>query len=150
MERFPQKLRQARKNAELKQEELGAQIGVSRRSVCAYETGVSIPRPATLRKIARALNVTVEYLTNDDTDDTETGRIRENRMEEACERFDDKGAKEVDELMRRNLAFLTGGEIAQEAKDAFFEALMTAYVTCKNEARQNSASHDTSSERDGK
>ena len=40
------------------------------------------------------------------------------------------------ELLDRNMAFLAGGDVDQEAKDAFFDALMTAYVTCKNEARQ--------------
>lgn len=141
MERFPEKLKQARKDAELSQDEFGAKIGVSRRSVTAYENGVSTPKPATIRKMAQVLDVTVEYLTNDETNDTEAGRTREDRMEEAREKFGSKGAKEVDELMRRNLAFLAGGDIEQEAKDAFFEALMTAYVTCKDEARKKFTPH---------
>ena len=42
---------------------------------------------------------------------------------------------EAEELLTRNVALLAGGTLDQEAKDAFFEAIMTAYVTCKNEAK---------------
>ena len=51
-------------------------------------------------------------------------------LEEALELLD-----EAEDLLKRNVAFLAGGSVDQEAKDAFFEALMTAYITCKNEAR---------------
>lgn len=141
MERFPQKLKEARTQANMNQEELGEKVGVSRRSITAYEIGASIPRKSTIRKLAQALGVTIEYLTNDETDDTEQGRIRENRMEEARDKFGSKGAKEVEDLMNRSLALFAGGDIDQEAKDAFFDALMTAYVTCKNEAREKFTTH---------
>ena len=44
--------------------------------------------------------------------------------------------REAAELLDRNSAFFAGGEIPQEDKDAFFEAIMTAYVTAKEEARR--------------
>ena len=52
------------------------------------------------------------------------------------ERFGSKGAMEAAELLDRNSAFFAGGEIPQEDKDAFFEAIMTAYVTAKTEAKK--------------
>jgi len=41
-------------------------------------------------------------------------------------------------LIRHHLLAVkpTTGNLSQEAKDAFFEALMVAYVTCKEEAKK--------------
>lgn len=135
MERFPDKLKEARKAAGMNQTELATAVGVTQRSLTNYECGRAVPRPGVIRKMAQVLGVTVEYLTNDETDDTDVGRLREERIENAREKFGSQGAHEVEELMRRNLAFLAGGSVDQEGKDAFFDALMTAYITCKNEAR---------------
>ena len=132
---FVKKLIMAREKAGLTMSELSERVGVSRRSIYAYEIGASFPRKNMLRRLAKELDVTVEYLTTDDCDDPEQGRIREERVEEARELFGNKGANEVEELLERNMAFLAGGSVDQDSKDAFFEALMTAYVTCKNEAR---------------
>ena len=33
-------------------------------------------------------------------------------------------------------ALFAGGELPQEAKDAFFEAVMKAYITCKEESKK--------------
>ncbi len=132
---FAKKLIGAREKAGISMIELGERVGVSRRSIYAYESGASLPRKEMLRRLAKALDVTVEYLTTDDCDDPEQGRVREEHVEAARELFGSKGAKEAEELLSRNLAFMAGGSVDQESKDAFFEALMTAYVTCKNEAR---------------
>lgn len=39
-------------------------------------------------------------------------------------------------LLRKNTALFAGGDLSQEEKDAFFEAVMRAYVACKDEARR--------------
>ena len=40
------------------------------------------------------------------------------------------------ELLEANAALFAGGELSQDEKDAFFEAVMKAYLTCKEEARE--------------
>lgn len=142
MEKFAEKVRLARRELNMAQEELGAKIGVSRRSVCAYESGVSVPRRKTLRRLAKALDVSVEYLTDDSITNRDEGRQADARIENVRALFGEKGAKEAEELMKRNVAFLAGGSVEQEAKDAFFEALMAAYIACKKEAREKFAPHD--------
>ena len=134
--RFPEKLRDAREKAHISQTDLSTQVGVSRRSIFAYENGDSVPRKNILRKLAQALNVTVAYLTDDDSNDPDQGRAREENINMVRERFGSKGAMEAAELLDRNSAFFAGGEIPQEDKDAFFEAIMTAYVTAKTEAKK--------------
>jgi transcriptional regulator with XRE-family HTH domain len=136
MSKFPEKLREAREKAHISQTDLSVQVGVSRRSIFAYENGDSVPRKNVLRKLAQALNVTVAYLTDDDSNDPDQGRAREENINMVRERFGSKGAMEAAELLDRNSAFFAGGEIPQEDKDAFFEAIMTAYVTAKTEAKK--------------
>lgn len=136
MEKLGEKIKHLRIDANIYQEQLAEVVGVSTRSISAYESGRAVPRANTLRKLAKALNVTVEYLTNDDSRDPEAGRLREEKIDTVREYFGNSGAKEMADLLDRNMAFLAGGDVDQEAKDVFFDALMTAYITCKNEARQ--------------
>lgn len=135
MNRFPEKLKAARKAKEMNQTELAQAVGLTQRSLTNYECGRAIPRTATIRKLAEALDVTVEYLTNDATDDPDANRMTEEQVNEIRTKFGSKGAREAQDLLSRNVAFLAGGTVDQEVKDAFFQALMTAYVTAKNEAR---------------
>ena len=139
MERFPENLKAARQDARMNQTELAEKAGVSRRSLFAYESGASVPRKDVLRKLAEALDVTVLYLTDDGCDDPQEGRAREDGIRTARERFGAKGAKEAAELLDRNSAFFAGGEFSQEDKDAFFDAVITAYVSAKEEARRKHA-----------
>jgi transcriptional regulator with XRE-family HTH domain len=134
MEQFPKKLKMARIEADLSQLELGERIGVTVKSINAYENGRAIPRKATLRKLASSLDVTVEYLTNDKETDPNAGRQNEMRIEHVRSKYGEKGAREMSELLERNTAFLAGGSVDQEAKDAFFDAIMSAYLACKHEA----------------
>lgn len=50
----------------------------------------------------------------------------------------------MDELLRDNTAIFAGGELSQEQKDAFFEAVMKAYITCKDEAKKKYGKKDIS------
>ena len=136
MERFSEKLKEARAEAGISQTDLAERIGVSRRSIFAYENGVSIPRKNVLRKLAKELSVTVAYLTDDESTDPNSGRAREENINLVRDRFGSKGAREAADLLDRNSAFFAGGDVPQEDKDAFFNAIMTAYVTAKEEARK--------------
>ena len=39
-------------------------------------------------------------------------------------------------LLAANTALFAGGELSQEQKDAFFEAVTKAYFACKGEAKK--------------
>lgn len=136
MKDFSQKVREARTLLKLNQEELGRLIGVSTRAVVAYETTDTKPRASTLRKLAETLKVSVDYLTNDEIDDPLYGIEKQPFVEETRNLYGDKAAREIDFLMERNAALFAGGELSQDAKDAYFEAVMQAYLECKNKAKQ--------------
>ena len=56
-------------------------------------------------------------------------------IEEAREKYGSKGGRDIEQLLADNAALFAGGELTQEQKDEFFQAIMTAYVTCKEEAK---------------
>ena len=136
MKDFSSKVREARQLLRLTQEELGELIGVSKRSIVAYETENVIPRPKTMEKLAKALRVSVDYLKTDEISDPTYGLEKEDYIKETRERFGNQAAKEIDFLLERNIALFAGGTLDQEAKDAFFEAITKAYWAAKEEARK--------------
>lgn len=136
MTRFSDKIRENRERLELKQEQLAELVGVSRRSVIAYETGSAIPRERTMRKLAEALGVTQYYLTHDDCDDPDAGVAEEPFVQAARDAFGKKGADEMADLLQRNQALFAGGTLSESQKDMFFEAVSKAYFMNKEHARE--------------
>lgn len=136
MKSFADKVRDTRQLLKLTQEELGSLIGVSKRSVLAYETTGARPRPGVMRKLAAALRVSVDYLQNDELDDPTYGLEKSGYVEETRARFGSRAALEMDFLLDRNVALFAGGTLEQEAKDAFFEAVTKAYWAAKEESRR--------------
>ena len=132
---FGEKVRENRLSLHLTQEELGNLVGVSKRSILAYETRGIRPRSGMLRKLAKALGVSERYMEDDSVDDPLLGLERTPWLEETRERYGAKAAREIDYLMDRNAALFAGGEVSQEQKDAYFEAVMRAYLACKQAAR---------------
>ena len=143
MKTFSTKVKEERENQGWSQADLGEKIGVSVRSISAYETGSAKPRGIMARRLAVVFHVSTDYLLNDEIEDPSYGRDKAAFVEEARVRFGENGAKEMDSLLEQNLSLFAGGEVSQEAKDAFFEAIMTAYVTCKEEARRKFGHKDT-------
>ena len=136
MKTFSDKVKQARDLLQLNQQQLGDLVGVSKRSIAAYENTDTKPRGAVAQKLAQALQVSVDYLLNDDIEDPKHGIEKAPYIDEARERYGTRAAKEIDSLLEQNSALFAGGSLDQEGKDAFFEAVMKAYLTCKEEARK--------------
>ena len=62
---FSEKIKKARKNAGLSQAELASKLFISQQAYAKYEIGKASPNPEMLAKIAKELNVSVDYLTSD-------------------------------------------------------------------------------------
>ncbi len=60
---FGQKLIEARKSKGLSQEKLGELVGIDKRIISRYETDKNIPSIDVAKKIADALQVSLDYLT---------------------------------------------------------------------------------------
>ena len=127
---FGEKVRENRQLLRLTQEDLGRLVGVSRRSILAYETQGIRPRAAMLRKLAGALGVSERYMEDDGVDDPLAGKEQSPCAAKTRERFGAKAAQEIGYLMDRNAALFSGGEVSQEQKDAYFETVVQAYLAC--------------------
>ena len=127
---FSDKIKVAREQAGLTQQQLADSTGVSKRTIASYESGGAIAR-----KLAKALSVSSKYLSDDSCLDPMADIEKDGYLEEARERYGSSGARDVDQLLRDNAALFAGGELSQEQKDQFFEAVMRAYVACKDEAK---------------
>ena len=62
---FGEKLKQARQNAKMSQEELAAKVFVSRSAIAKWETNRGMPDLENLKAISFALNVSIDYLLDD-------------------------------------------------------------------------------------
>lgn len=142
MKTFSEKVKEARVSLGISQPQLGKKIGLSVRSVIAYEKGEKKPRPASMLKLAKALGVSVKFLSDDECEDPMADIEKDDYIAEARERYGAAGAKNMDDLLSANTALFAGGELSQEQKDAFFEAVMKAYITCKEEARRRFGKKD--------
>lgn len=133
---FRDKLIDARLAQNLSQAELAEKVGVSERSIYSYEEEGTSPRKTTLGKIAEALNVSVEYLTDGDEATPNADISTEEFLANAKIKYGARGAREAQEILNKATALFAGGELNDEAKEDFFKSLMEVYVESKAEARE--------------
>jgi transcriptional regulator with XRE-family HTH domain len=135
MRTFGEKVALARYKLKLSQAELGKKIGVSLRSVYAYEKNEKMPRKCKLLLLAEVLKVSTKYLLDEDCEDPLEDIERDPYYSDAQKRYGIRGMTDVEALLNANKALFAGGELSQEQKDAFFEAVMSSYVICKEAAK---------------
>ena len=133
---FSDKIKRAREVAQLTQNALSKEVGVSQRTIASYESGGAIARRSTMQKLARALKVSYKYLSDENCTDPLEDIDKDPYGEEARALYGASGARDMEQLLADNTALFAGGELSQEQKDAFFEAVMTAYLACKKEAKE--------------
>ena len=136
MKSFAEKVLDARSALGLTQPQLAELVGVSTRTVISYEKGEKSPRQSTMMKLAKALKVSVKFLSDDSCEDPLADIEKDGYIEAAHQRYGTQGARDIDALLEENTALFAGGELSQEQKDMFFQAVMKAYITCKEEASQ--------------
>lgn len=133
---FSDKIKRAREVVGMTQNELASAVGVSQRTIASYESGGAIARRSTTEKLARALKVSVKYLSDENCTNPLEEIEKDEYVEQAREMYGASGVRDMDALLKDNAALFAGGELSQEQKDAFFEAVMRAYMTSKDEARK--------------
>ena len=137
---FSDKIKRSRDVVKLTQLELAKAVGVSRRTIASYESGGARARRYTIEKLANALKVSVKYLSDDSCTDPLEDIEKDEYIDQARALYGTQGVRDMDELLRENTALFAGGELSQAQKDAFFQAIMNAYVTCKEEASKKFSS----------
>ncbi len=133
---FGEKIKNARKNIEISQEELALRVGVSGRSIQAYELGEKKPRNKTLIKLAEVLGVSERYLSDDNCTDPTTDIEKDPYISEVRNKYGKRDADEVSRLLAGTTALFAGGTLSQEDKDKYFESIMKTYLACKEKAKE--------------
>lgn len=133
---FGEKIKEARLAMNLSQTELAQLTGISERSLYTYEQLGTIPRKNNIRKLAEALHISVSYLLDENETDTQSQIDNDMFIMEAREKFGSKGAKEAQEVLGRVNSLFAGGDLDDEAKDVFFQAVMAVYMDSKKNARE--------------
>ena len=120
---FPDKIKEARCSLGLSQGELSELVGVSKRSVAAYEIGEKRPREKTIYQLAKALHVSIKYL-------------KDELCEDPTEDIEKDLYRDIERMLAENTALFAGGELSQAEKDTYFQALAAAYETCRETAKE--------------
>ena len=124
MKPFTEKVREHRGRLGLSQQELADKAGIGVRTLTYYECGKRFPQAAQLYKLAKALGVSTEYLKNDEIEDPGYGMDRMDYVEEMRQKGGRRESLDLEEMLRENQALFAGGAISEEAKDAYFQAVM--------------------------
>ena len=124
---FSAKIRSLRAERGLSQQQLAIACGLTKRAIASYETDGVRAHASTMHRLANVLGVSYEYLANDDA--TEADRTA------GLISFpvDGNATAYAQELLRRNAAMFAGGELSDEEKDAFYEAILRAYQECRQQ-----------------
>ena len=136
MKSFSEKVRDRRAQLDMSQKQLADKAGIAERTIGGYETGTRVPRAAQLYKLAKALEVSTEYLRDDSIDDINYGIDRMEYVEDVRIAAGAKDARDLEEMLKENQAMFAGGEISMEQKQQYFDALMEAFLECKKAASE--------------
>lgn len=83
-ERFGKRMRKIRKETGMNQIQLGEKIGLKADRIRKYENGIALPMPKLIKKIAEALNVSEQALTDPTTDNCVGAVFACFELEEQC------------------------------------------------------------------
>lgn len=82
------------------------------------------------------MHISVSYLLDDEETDKQSRIDEDMFLAEARKQFGAKGAKEAQEVLGRVSSLFAGGDLDEDAKDVFFQALMAVYMDSKKNARE--------------
>ena len=131
-----EKIRDRRITLNMTQKDLADQVGTTVRTISSYEAAGSKPRGLNLRKLCTVLNVSEAYLLKDEIEDETYGLEEAPYIERARAIYGKKGATDVEQLLTQTRAMFAGGDVPEEDKELFFQAVAEAYFANKKRASE--------------
>ncbi len=127
--KFSEKLKSARIQSGLTQQQLADSLGVSLRTVTNYETGDRYPKKREIYgKLAEILKVNVNYLlTEDEEFVTKAGAV-----------YGTQGALQAQALISQVTGLFAGGELHPDDMDEMMRAIQDAYWIAKERNKKYS------------
>ncbi len=125
--KFYEKLRKARADAGLSQEELARRIRVSPRTLQNYESGKVYPKSREVySRIAQEFQMDVNYWLSEN----------EEFLLAAAQQYGGRGAKQAQELLDEVNGLFAGGDLADEDLDEMMKAIQLAYWRAKEKNKK--------------
>ena len=125
--KFGEKLRKARKEKRLTQEELGKLTGVSKRTIVNYESGNIYPKGRKMyATLANVLDVEPSYLISED----------EEFFVDAGAEYGSRGRMQAKRIITQVSAMFAGGELDDDDKLAFVHQIQELYFDSKESAKR--------------
>ena len=125
--KFGEKLKEQRKKRDLGQEELAKMLGVSRRTLTSYETGVSYPREREIySKLAKIFETDINYFLTED----------EEFLTIAAERYGRRGLAQAQSILEETAALFAGGELSEQDKLGFLHEMQAIFFDSTDHARE--------------
>ena len=130
------KLKNARIAINLSQIELAEKVGITERTIYSYEQNETYPKPRTLEKLAKELNVTVDYLKSTEEPKKDINLALEEFLAKVKAEFGNRAVPEAMEVLTQAFALFAGGELGEDSKELFIQSIMEVYLISKQEARE--------------
>ncbi len=108
-------------------------VGVTYRAFANYMNGSRKPRGQILSKIAQELELTPEFLLNDDKELELT--IEERFIKRTCRSEQDKAA--AMQFLTETRGLFAGNSFSDEDKEALFQCLIEIYNDCKKNTNES-------------
>lgn len=131
-----EKIKDRRITMNMTQKDLADCVGTTVRTISSYEAAGSKPRGLNLRKLCTVLNVSESYLLNDEIEDPTYGIEEAPYIESARTTYGKKGAMDVEKLLTQTKAMFAGGDVPEEDKELFFQAVTEAYFANRQRASE--------------
>lgn len=131
-----EKIKDRRITMNMTQKDLADRVGTTVRTISSYEAAGSKPRGLNLRKLCTVLNVSESYLLNDEIEDPAYGIEEAPYIESARTTYGKKGAMDVEKLLTQTKAMFAGGDVPEEDKELFFQAVTEAYFANRQRASE--------------
>lgn len=123
---FAEKVRQLRTAKGWSQEELGRQLGKSKRTIVSYEKGDSYPRTREVyNKLAEILEVDVNYLLTEETE----------FLTDVGAEYGRRGQLQAEAILSQTRELFAGGTLSERDEIAFLTEMQKIFLDSKETAR---------------
>ena len=123
---FAEKVRQLRTAKGWSQEELGQQLGKSKRTIVSYEKGDSYPRTREVyNKLAEILEVDVNYLLTEETE----------FLTDVGAEYGRRGQLQAEAILSQTRELFAGGTLSERDEIAFLTEMQKIFLDSKETAR---------------
>lgn len=124
---FGEKVKELRVQAKLSQREVAEKLGITTRAYQSYELNNVTPKKRdVLMKISELYNISVDQLLSEE--DLFYIDVRE--------QYGSRGSEQAQRILKDTQAYLAGGDLTSEDREAFMESLMRMFLKSKELAKE--------------